>query len=71
MKQVLLEAISRHMKEKVIGNSQRDYTCKLIIFGDEITRSVHPRPWMSSVLALEGLLKQSSAASSSLNWDLN
>ncbi|KAK4824187.1 hypothetical protein QYF61_012003 [Mycteria americana] len=32
MKEVLLEAISRHVKEKVIGNSQHDYTCKLITF---------------------------------------
>lgn len=70
MKQVLLEAISRHAKEKTIGNSQCDYTCKLITFGDEMTRSVDPKPWMSSTLALAGLLKQSPAASSSLSWDV-
>lgn len=47
-KQVLLEAISRHVKEKVIGNSQHDYICNLITFGDEMTRSVGPKLWMLS-----------------------
>lgn len=56
MKRFLLKAISRHMKEKAIGNSRHDYSCKLFTFGDEVTRSVDPKPWMSSTVALAGLL---------------
>lgn len=56
MKQFLLKAISRHMKEKAIGNSWHDYSCELFTFGDEMTRSVDPKLWMSSTIALAGLL---------------
>lgn len=69
MKQVLLEATSRHMKGKMIKNSQCDCTSKLITFGDEIM-SVDPKLWMSSTLPLAGLLKKSPAASTSLGWDV-
>lgn len=68
MKQVLLEALSRHMKKAAIGNSQHDCTCNLVTFDDGMTRSVDPKLWMSSTLGLAGLLKQSSAASSSLSY---
>lgn len=60
-KEVLLDAISRHMKEKVTGNSQHDYILQLDYFGDEITRSVDSKLWMLSTWALAGLLIQLSA----------
>jgi len=68
--EVLSEAVFRHVKGKATGNCRHGCTCKLITFGDEITRSVDPEPWMSSTLALAGLLKQFPASSSSLSWDV-